>query len=507
MRHRLIHLLSLCALASSAPTFASVIHVPADQPNLKAAIAAATSGDEIIVADGTYVGADNRGLTFGGKDLSVHSANGSATCIIDCEQLDRAFLFQSGETEAAVIEGLTIRNGKPASLNGGAVLVNGGAVITRPTLRHCVFQDNAAPNGGAVAVNGNSDPTIIDCVFVANKALPGASSGFGGAISLNGASVTADIIGCTFDSNTSVGGGAIHKNGLSQPTIDRCTFLKNSTTGNGGGVSLTSASFAQVSNCAFYGNTSAGTGGGAIHVSGVGSTSTIVNCVLSGNKATIAGLGGGVLVTSGSTQILNCTIAGNAAGAVNLGGALAKLNGASCAVRNSILWGNVGNQIQSPGDPVIDVQYSIVQGGFAGLANLSLDPLLVDVAGPDGVVGTLDDDLRVFGFSPAIDSGSNAAWNVPLTVDIAGLPRFYDDPSVPNGGEGSIAIIDRGAYETQPNLPGCIVGDLDCDGDVDASDLAMLLGAWGSANGDADIDGNGEVAASDLALLLGAWTG
>ena len=140
MRHRLIHLLSLCALASSAPTFASVIHVPADQPNLKAAIAAATSGDEIIVADGTYVGADNRGLTFGGKDLSVHSANGSATCIIDCEQLDRAFLFQSGETEAAVIEGLTIRNGKPASLNGGAVLVNGGAVITRPTLRHCVFQ-------------------------------------------------------------------------------------------------------------------------------------------------------------------------------------------------------------------------------------------------------------------------------------------------------------------------------------------------------------------------------
>lgn len=46
--------------------------------------------------------------------------------------------------------------------------------------------------------------------------------------------------------------------------------------------------------------------------------------------------------------------------------------------------------------------------------------------------------------------------------------------------------------------------DLDGNGTVDAADLAVLLGAWGSG-GPADLDGSGTVDASDLAVLLGAW--
>ncbi len=48
--------------------------------------------------------------------------------------------------------------------------------------------------------------------------------------------------------------------------------------------------------------------------------------------------------------------------------------------------------------------------------------------------------------------------------------------------------------------------DLDGNGSVGASDLAVLLGAWGQG-GPADLDGNGTVGASDLAFLLGAWGG
>ncbi len=48
--------------------------------------------------------------------------------------------------------------------------------------------------------------------------------------------------------------------------------------------------------------------------------------------------------------------------------------------------------------------------------------------------------------------------------------------------------------------------DLDHDGDVDALDLALLLGAWGSA-GQGDLDADGIVSSGDLAILLGAWTG
>ena len=62
-----------------------------------------------------------------------------------------------------------------------------------------------------------------------------------------------------------------------------------------------------------------------------------------------------------------------------------------------------------------------------------------------------------------------------------------------------------------PN-PGCdyastpCPADLDGDGAVGASDLATLLGAWGSTKGgSADIDGDGSIGAADLSTLLAAW--
>ncbi len=48
--------------------------------------------------------------------------------------------------------------------------------------------------------------------------------------------------------------------------------------------------------------------------------------------------------------------------------------------------------------------------------------------------------------------------------------------------------------------------DLDGNGTVGASDLAMLLGSWGACAGcPADLDGDGTVGAADLAELLGSW--
>jgi len=49
--------------------------------------------------------------------------------------------------------------------------------------------------------------------------------------------------------------------------------------------------------------------------------------------------------------------------------------------------------------------------------------------------------------------------------------------------------------------------DLDGDGDVDAGDLALLLGAWGpcGVGCPGDLNADGDVDASDLALLLGGW--
>lgn len=49
--------------------------------------------------------------------------------------------------------------------------------------------------------------------------------------------------------------------------------------------------------------------------------------------------------------------------------------------------------------------------------------------------------------------------------------------------------------------------DLDGDGHVNGTDLALMLGAWGIANASADLNGDGAVDGADLALMLGDWTG
>ncbi len=62
-------------------------------------------------------------------------------------------------------------------------------------------------------------------------------------------------------------------------------------------------------------------------------------------------------------------------------------------------------------------------------------------------------------------------------------------------------------------LPAPCQADLTDDGFVDAADLAMLLGAWGTCVGGlsgyctGDLDDDGAISAADLSLLLSAWTG
>lgn len=77
--------------------------------------------------------------------------------------------------------------------------------------------------------------------------------------------------------------------------------------------------------------------------------------------------------------------------------------------------------------------------------------------------------------------------------------------------EAIVATADAGGVATPVFLTfvDCPVDsspDIDGSGSVDAGDLALLLGAWGSPDVAADLDGSGVVDASDLAALLGAWS-
>jgi len=84
-------------------------------------IDAASGGDTVVVADGTYTGTGNRDLDYSGKAITVRSEHGFENCIIHCggSSFDphRGFYFHSGETGAAVLQGFTIQYGYAAGAN------------------------------------------------------------------------------------------------------------------------------------------------------------------------------------------------------------------------------------------------------------------------------------------------------------------------------------------------------------------------------------------------------
>lgn len=73
-----------------------------------------------------------------------------------------------------------------------------------------------------------------------------------------------------------------------------------------------------------------------------------------------------------------------------------------------------------------------------------------------------------------------------------------------DGSEIALALASDRRVLLQHLPPTNCPADLNCDGVVDAADLAILLGAW-TLSGAADLDATGTVDGADLAILLGEW--
>jgi len=130
-----------------------------------------------------------------------------------------------------------------------------------------------------------------------------------------------------------------------------------------------------------------GTSAPAIRCSG--SSPTIANCLIVGNRVMGAGRGA-IYCTDSKATLVNCTVAGNYAAA---GGAALYLQNSSVQVVNSILWGNTPNQMISTGTGAASIRYSCIAGGWLGQGDIDADPLFVS----DGRWANRDDPTTTVG--------------------------------------------------------------------------------------------------------------
>jgi len=114
-----------------------------------------------------------------------------------------------------------------------------------------------------------------------------------------------------------------------------------------------------------------GTPAGAIYCNG--SSPTIVNCLITGNRAT--GLNAAAVYCCDSNAVfVNCTIADN--DSIEPGAGFC-LIGSNVILTNSILWGNTTGQILMDHTSQPALSYCDVAGGWPGEGNIDADPLFV----------------------------------------------------------------------------------------------------------------------------------
>ena len=143
--------------------------VPSQYSTIQAGINAASDGDTVLVADGTYTGDGNRDIDFKGKTITVKSENGAATCIIDCQGAEynehRGFYFHSAETSQSILDGFTIQNGREWNYDcGGGILCE-----SSPTIKNCIIQScKSDPVGGGIRCRNQSSAIISHCTIQNN---------------------------------------------------------------------------------------------------------------------------------------------------------------------------------------------------------------------------------------------------------------------------------------------------------------------------------------------------
>lgn len=393
-------------------------HVDADAPGsvhdgkswgtamltLQDALAAAGSGDQILVAEGTYKPDQGPTLTAASRQAS--------------------FMLKDGLTVRGGFAGYGQPNPDERDLARHETILSG---------------DLKSDDQGSLNLSDNSYHVVI-----------GPADGL--PATLDGFTVTGGNADGPYPHH--YGGGLYNPDGKLQ--IVNCTFRDNA--GVSGAAVMNFGPSISLVNCQLVGNRALMQGGGLYNYEGA---ATLTNCRIVGNGADYADITGGAAIynCNGSLTVLDSTIADNRA---PIGRAIASFSwGTVPAVKvkvvNSILF-NGGDEVWSNVRTLIDITYSDVQGGWSGAGNISTDPQFTQLGAWSTTGDWMDGDYRLKTSSPALNAGSSAALPIdsldldadantaePLPLDLDNTARIKDTK------------VDMGAYEQLAKKPTTIV--------------------------------------------------
>ena len=496
----------LTLMVAAGPAFGDTLLVPGEFATIQGCIDAAIEGDECVVASGTY----QENIDFLGKAITVRSASGPASTVIDGRASGTVVLFQSGETASSRLIGMTISNGSGTELEpadrdagtfgGGILCMNGSSpfiqdntivgntadvgagiscVYSSPYIDHNHISSNTAMDvGGGIDLNYSEAQVTFNTIFDNFAWEQGAGMAVANSspmIGFNVLTLNNDPFGKCAGIYVLASGGTITDknivtmnggNGISlvHSDIEVSGNVINGNNANqaGGGIYM-SHSESLVARNEIYNNTASGGGGGIACGS---SDAMIVGNQIKDNMSQASG--GGIACYNSSPTIANNTFFQNAANPSLFGGGIfLTLDSSPLITNNIVAHSAVGVGIHCSFDSYPVMTFNDVYGNDGEYGG--------DCADQTGVNGNIseDPDLYTDGYhirlgSPCIDAGINTVPSLTAT-DWEGDLRILDGDA--NGSE----IVDMGADEFD-----------DCDLDYDGYDME-------ACGGDDCDDGNSEV--------------
>ena len=370
---RLLVVLAVQLIVTCAAS-AATIHVPGDESTIADGISAASEGDTVLVACGTYYEHD---ITMK-SGITLRSETGNAECVtIDAED-GGCVLRCAGTNDDTRVEGLTLTEGN--SSEGGAVWCFSSSL----TFSHVVLKNSFATHGGGMFCGTGSSPTIDNCVFRNNASIMGEG---GGMFCESGSSPSLTTV--TFEGNSGFGGAGMYCRD-SSPVLTNVVFSGNHASSMassyGGGIQCRNSSLF-LTYVTFEGNTAEH--GAALSCSDA--YPTLSQVTISGNASDV---GSAVYCYDSSPVIGNSIIAFN-----GIGPALYCVGSCSPVLSCCDIYGNAG------GDWV-----GCIASQYGANGNISEDPLFCAELNPE-------EPLSLHGGSPCApasgsDCGLIGAWDV-----------------------------------------------------------------------------------------------